>query len=168
MYPVGVDSMAEAVNLVAQERAPVIKQSEEGATYDAMLNKAHLTKINFNQPAKKIHDFIRGLDSVPGASGILDGKDTKFFGSKLWHGEIPSGKEVQIEGSSKPSIVHEKGLLIFGRLSLKIEKKKSIFQYFLSNCHKTETSLLYILYKYRPLCNLLNFHELPNCFQKRN
>lgn len=116
MYPVGIEAMAEAVNLVAQERAPVIKQSEEGATYDAMLNKPELCKINFGQPARKIHDFIRGLDSVPGASGVLNGQETKFFGSKLWHGEIPPGTEVQIEGCAKPGIVHEKGLLIFGRV----------------------------------------------------
>ena len=66
MFPVGVEAMSEAVNLVAKEMAPVVKQTEEGATYDAMLNKPHLTKLNLDQPAKKIHDWIRGLDSVPG------------------------------------------------------------------------------------------------------
>lgn len=115
MYPVGIEAMAEAVNLVAEERAPVIKQSELGATYDAMLNKPHLTKIDFNQPAKKIHDWIRGLDSVPGAWTILDGKETKLFGSKLWHGKLPQGQEVALEGAAKPGIVHEGGLLIFGK-----------------------------------------------------
>merc|ERR1711936_1123617 len=116
MYPVGIEAMAEAVNLVAQERAPVIKQSEDGATYDPMFSaKApNLSKINFDQPARKIHDFIRGLDSVPGAWGVLDGKETKFFGSKLWHGKVPSGQNVKIEGCSKDGIVHEKGLIIFG------------------------------------------------------
>ena len=116
MYPVGIEAMAEAVNLVAQERAPVIKQSEDGATYDPMFSaKApNLSKINFDQPARKIHDFIRGLDSVPGAWGVLDGKETKFFGSKLWHGKVPSGQNVKIEGCSKDGVVHEKGLIIFG------------------------------------------------------
>ena len=69
--------MAEAVDMIAEERAPVTKQTEIGATYDAMLNKPELTKLNLDQPAKKIHDFIRGLDSVPGAWTKLDGKD--FF-----------------------------------------------------------------------------------------
>jgi len=58
--------MAEAVNLVAQEKAPKVKQSEEGATYDAFLNKPELCRVNFDQPALRIHNFIRGLDSSPG------------------------------------------------------------------------------------------------------
>ena len=117
MYPVGIEAMSEAVDLVAQERAPVIKQSEIGATYDAMLkDKTALTKLDFGQPAKKIHDFIRGLDSVPGAWAILDGKETKLFGSKMWHGQLPTENvtEVNLEGASKPALVHDKGLLIFG------------------------------------------------------
>lgn len=115
MYPVGIDAMAEAVNMVAQERAPVIKQTEVGATYDAMLKHGDLTKLNLAQPAKKIHDFIRGLDSVPGAWTLLGGKETKLFGSKMWHGVIPKGREVELAGAVKPAIVHEKGLLIFGK-----------------------------------------------------
>ena len=74
-----------------------------------------MTKIDFNQPAKKIHDWIRGLDSVPGAWTMLDGKETKMFGSKLWHGALPQGQEVVLEGAAKPGIVHEGGLLIFGK-----------------------------------------------------
>jgi formyltetrahydrofolate dehydrogenase len=66
MYPEGIKAMAEAVNLVAQEKAPKITQPEEGATYDAFLNKPELCKVNLNQSAKNIHDFIRGLDSSPG------------------------------------------------------------------------------------------------------
>ena len=115
MYPVGIEAMAEAVNLVAEERAPVIMQSKLGATYDAMLNKADLCKLNLAQPARKIHDFIRGLDSVPGAWTHLDGKETKLFGSKLWHGEIPKGRQVTLESAAKPGIVHDNGLLIFGK-----------------------------------------------------
>ena len=66
MYPEGIRAMAEAVNLVAQEKAPKNTQTEEGATYDAFLNKPELCKLVLQQPAKKIHDFIRGLDSSPG------------------------------------------------------------------------------------------------------
>ncbi len=58
--------MAEAVNLVAQGKAPKIKQPEEGATYDAYLNKPELCRVNFDQSAMRVHNFIRGLDSSPG------------------------------------------------------------------------------------------------------
>lgn len=72
MYPEGIRAMAEAVNLVAQEKAPKITQIEEGATYDAFLNKHELCKLVYGKPAKKIHDFIRGLDSSPGTILLED------------------------------------------------------------------------------------------------
>ena len=39
MYPEGISAMAEAVDMVAKEEAPVIPQTEDGATYDPFLNK---------------------------------------------------------------------------------------------------------------------------------
>lgn len=66
---------AEAVKLVADGKAPKIPQPEEGATYDPMLNKKELCKINWDQSAEAIHNFIRGLDSSPGAWTIMDGKE---------------------------------------------------------------------------------------------
>ena len=66
MYPEGVRSMGEAVQMIAEGTAVRIKQPEVGATYDAFLNKPDLCKVNLNQSAKNIHNFIRGLDSNPG------------------------------------------------------------------------------------------------------
>ena len=77
MYPEGITAMAEAVNMVAKETAPSIVQSEEGATYDDFLNKADLCRLKLDQSATDIHNFIRGLDSSPGAIITLDGKDNQ-------------------------------------------------------------------------------------------
>ena len=90
MYPEGISAMSEAVNQVAKETAPSIVQTEEGATYDDYLNKPDLCRLKLNQPAIQIHDFIRGLDSSPGAIITLNGKDTKVFGSKLWTDKTPN------------------------------------------------------------------------------
>ena len=51
---------------------------------------------------------------MPGAWITLDGKQTRVFGSKIWHGSKPTGAEVSIEGSPAPGIVHSEGLLISG------------------------------------------------------
>ena len=51
---------------------------------------------------------------MPGAWITLDGKQTRVFGSKMWHGAKPKGAEVSIEGSAAPGIVHSEGLLISG------------------------------------------------------
>ena len=47
-----------------------------------------IEQVNLQQSARSIHNFIRGLDSSPGAWTLLDGKQTKLFGSRLWHLEV--------------------------------------------------------------------------------
>lgn len=114
MFPEGIKAMAEAVNLIAENKAPRITQLEDGATYDAMLNKKELTRIDWNLNADRVHNFIRGLDKVPGAWTLADGKEIKLFGSKRWKEDVPTGVEVAIEGMARPGIVHRDGLLVFG------------------------------------------------------
>jgi len=113
MYPEGIKAMAEAVQMIAEDRAPSIKQPEVGATYDAFLNKPDLQKVNLQQSARSIHNFIRGLDSSPGAWTLLDGKQTKLFGSKLWHLDVEEGRSVELEGGAKGRITRD-GLMIQG------------------------------------------------------
>ncbi|KAM7294002.1 hypothetical protein ISCGN_023552, partial [Ixodes scapularis] len=60
-----------------------------------------------------LHNFIRGMDKVPGAWITLDGQATKVFGSSLWSGPAPSdAREVCVEGMSGPGLVHAGGLLL--------------------------------------------------------
>lgn len=44
LYPEGIKAVAEAVNLISDGTAPMIPQTEEGATYDPMLNKPELQR----------------------------------------------------------------------------------------------------------------------------
>ena len=89
--------MGEAVQMIAEERAVCIKQPEVGATYDAFLNKPELCRVNLPQPAKQIHNFIRGLDSSPGAWVMLEGKQTKLFNSRLWYGEVDTAEGTRVK-----------------------------------------------------------------------
>ncbi|XP_068238224.1 cytosolic 10-formyltetrahydrofolate dehydrogenase isoform X2 [Palaemon carinicauda] len=114
MYPEGIKAMAEAVTMVANGTAPQIPQPAEGATYDPMLNKKELCKVDWNQSAEALHNFIRGLDSSPGAWTVIDGQEVKLFGSKLHSGGAVEGQELQIEGLGTPGIIHKDGLLLTG------------------------------------------------------
>jgi len=113
MYPEGIKAMGEAVEMVANGTAPKLPQTEEGATYDAMIKK-DTVEIKWDQSGESIHNFIRGNDKVPGAWTNIDGERVTMYGSKLWTGGIPSGSEVEIGGMSKKAVVHKDGLLIFG------------------------------------------------------
>lgn len=129
MYPEGVKGLAEAVKLIAEGTAPSIVQPVEGATYDPMLNKKELTKINWDQPAQKLHNFIRGLDKVPGAWTVVDGKEIKLYGSRLWTNPIPTPiVDVDVEGLSKKAIVHSEGLLFFGNDDKALSVKQLVLE----------------------------------------
>lgn len=117
MYPEGIKAMAQAVNMVADGSAPAVVQPEEGASYDPALKKKELTLINWDQPAKRVHDFIRGLDSSPGALALLNGEEVRLFGSSLWPGAVPAdadATEVAVEGMKGRGLVHAGGLLLRG------------------------------------------------------
>ncbi|XP_029642163.1 cytosolic 10-formyltetrahydrofolate dehydrogenase isoform X1 [Octopus sinensis] len=113
LFPEGIKAMDYAVKLISENRAPKIIQPEEGASYEALLKKS-LVKINWDQPAEAIHNYIRGNDKVPGAWATIDGQQVTFSGSKLWNRLVPRGTEVAIEGCSKPAIVHKNGMILFG------------------------------------------------------
>ncbi|XP_043223831.1 cytosolic 10-formyltetrahydrofolate dehydrogenase-like isoform X1 [Amphibalanus amphitrite] len=114
MYPEGIKSMADAVNMVSAGTAPRVPQTEEGATYDPFLNKKELVRLDTERPAEDIHNFIRGLDSSPGAWIMMDGKETKLYGSKRFSGPKPTGTEVAIEGCDRPGVICSHGLVITG------------------------------------------------------
>lgn len=112
LYPEGIKAIGEAVNLVAKKLAPKVPQTEEGATYDPLLNKKELQKIDWNKPAKQVHDFIRGLDSTPGAWTTLNGEEVRLFGSSQWsNGRLPE-VEAEVELEERKGMIHPGGLLI--------------------------------------------------------
>lgn len=120
LYPEGVKSMKHAVDLIAQNKAPRIKQIEYGASYDAPMFKEENQLINFQQPAERIFNFIRGLDSVPGALAHYVSNDgteeaIRLFGSSLYFDTIPSqAKTVHLKGLDRLALINEHGLLIPG------------------------------------------------------
>ncbi|KAJ3652204.1 hypothetical protein Zmor_018189 [Zophobas morio] len=129
LYPVGVTAVARAVDLVADGTAPHEPQTEKGATYDPMLNKPELQKIDWNKTGLEIHNFIRGMDSVPGATcriripGEPDFQEVFLFGSSIWKGSKPSGNEIDVEGAD-PGLIHEDGLLISGHDGVLVNVKR--------------------------------------------
>jgi formyltetrahydrofolate dehydrogenase len=118
LFPEGVKSMVNAVSLIEEGNAPCIPQSEEGATYDPILKAgSDITRVQWDQPALSLHNFIRGNDKVPGAWSRLDGQEVRFYGSRLWHESLPEiVRKVEIEGlpSSSLGFVHSSGLLVQG------------------------------------------------------
>ncbi|KAJ1110762.1 hypothetical protein NDU88_008108 [Pleurodeles waltl] len=114
LFPEGVKGMVEAVRMIADGSAPKIPQPTEGATYDP-IQKKDTAKINWDQPAESIHNWIRGNDKVPGAWTEVDGQKLTFFGSTFTsNGPTPDGEVLEILGASRPGVVTKTGLVLFG------------------------------------------------------
>ncbi|XP_057702930.1 cytosolic 10-formyltetrahydrofolate dehydrogenase [Corythoichthys intestinalis] len=114
LFPEGVRGTVEAVRLIADGNAPRITQPEEGATYEGIQKKDN-AKINWDQSAESLHNWIRGNDNVPGAWTEIDGQKVTFYGSSMVdNGTNKTGKPLEILGASKPGIVTKEGLVIFG------------------------------------------------------
>ncbi|KAH8238906.1 hypothetical protein KR038_006193, partial [Drosophila bunnanda] len=120
LYPEGVKAMGVAVDLVASGSAPKITQTEVGATYDPAMFKAENQVINLQQSAERIWNFVRGLDSVPGAIASVvhaDGSEeqVRLFGAHLYSaGPVTNGQPLRLKGLAKPAWIHSAGLLIEG------------------------------------------------------
>uniref|UniRef100_A0A8D2Q305 10-formyltetrahydrofolate dehydrogenase n=2 Tax=Varanus komodoensis TaxID=61221 RepID=A0A8D2Q305_VARKO len=113
LFPEGVKAMVEAVQLIADGKAPRIPQPEEGATYEGIQKKEN-ARISWNQPASDLHNWIRGHDKVPGAWAMIDGQMVTFYGSSLLDGSAPLGEELAIEGAPKSGLVTKNGLVLYG------------------------------------------------------
>ncbi|KAJ8249986.1 hypothetical protein COCON_G00232020 [Conger conger] len=113
LFPEGIKAMVEAVQLIADGKAPRIPQTEEGASYEGIQKRSN-AKVNLAQPAEVIHNWIRGHDKVPGAWTVINGEPVTLYGSSMLSGGVPAGQPLAIEGASKPGLITSTGLVLFG------------------------------------------------------
>ncbi|CAJ1055668.1 mitochondrial 10-formyltetrahydrofolate dehydrogenase [Xyrichtys novacula] len=113
LFPEGIKAMVESVQLIADGKAPKVPQTEEGASYEGIQKKSN-AKVNLAQPAKAIHNWIRGHDKVPGAWTLINGQSVTLYGSSMLGGSVPAGQPLDIEGASQPGLVTKNGLVLYG------------------------------------------------------
>jgi methionyl-tRNA formyltransferase len=90
LFPMGVDAMLEAVDLVKAGKAPRIKQDHSQATYEGRCS-AENARIDWGKPWQQIHNLIRGCNPAPGAWTTLDGKTLQVFEAKPLPARDPKG-----------------------------------------------------------------------------
>lgn len=80
LFPMGVEAMIEAVDLVRAGKAPKVAQDNSKATYESWCRKKDVG-IDWSKPAAEVHNLIRGADPSPGAWTTYEGKTLQVFGS---------------------------------------------------------------------------------------
>jgi methionyl-tRNA formyltransferase len=78
LYPLGVEAMIEAVDLVRDGKAPKIVQDESQHTYESWCGKKDV-EIDWTKPVQEVWNLIRGANPQPGAWSLFNGQSVKIF-----------------------------------------------------------------------------------------
>jgi methionyl-tRNA formyltransferase len=81
LFPLGVEALLEASELVVAGRQREQAQDESAATYEGWCRDAS-AQINWNSHVDLIYDLIRGCDPSPGAWSVLNGERLCLFDAK--------------------------------------------------------------------------------------
>ena len=90
MMRVGADLMVRALGALERGSLQFRKQAAEGVTYAAKITKEEC-HINFVQPARAVHDHIRGLSPFPGAFALVNGQRLKVLKAQVAQGSGAPG-----------------------------------------------------------------------------
>ncbi len=78
----GSEVLLDAINKIAENSYSTLEQDDTAASPAPKIFREDC-HIDFNQPAKKVHDKIRGLSPFPTAWANLDGKKFNIYRSRL-------------------------------------------------------------------------------------
>ena len=78
LFPMGVDAMIEAIDLVREGKAPRTPQDESQATYESWCRKAD-AEIDWEKPVVEVYNLIRGTDPQPGAWTVIGGNELQIY-----------------------------------------------------------------------------------------
>lgn len=89
MMYAGAGLVLGSVDKIASGRIQTTPQQHALASSAPKINR-DVARINWRQPLKKVHDFIRGLSPYPGAWTMLDNREVKILAATL-NGRQSSG-----------------------------------------------------------------------------
>jgi len=116
IFPMGIEAIGEAVDLINKGTPPRIVQDESKATYDPPCRDEH-AKIDWAKPALEVYNLIRGCDPQPGAHTTWQGKMVRIFDARLQSGtsSAPAGQVTGI-GAEEITIALNDGTLTVKKL----------------------------------------------------
>ncbi|HYJ15704.1 MAG TPA: methionyl-tRNA formyltransferase [Candidatus Limnocylindria bacterium] len=82
IFPLGVEAIGEAVDLIKTGNPPRIVQDESKANYDPICGDEH-AKIDWAKPAQQVYNLIRGCDPQPGAHTTFTDKRLRLFDARM-------------------------------------------------------------------------------------
>jgi methionyl-tRNA formyltransferase len=81
LFPLGVEALMEAIELIKKGMAPRVPQDESQATYEGLCTENDAI-INWSAPIDRVYNLIRGTNPQPGATTYFRGRTLKIFDAK--------------------------------------------------------------------------------------
>jgi methionyl-tRNA formyltransferase len=81
LFPLGVQAMVEAADLVLAGKHQDTVQDESQATYEGWCRSAE-ARIDWNKPIAHVYNLVRGCNPAPGAWTTLNGKKLQIFDAR--------------------------------------------------------------------------------------
>jgi methionyl-tRNA formyltransferase len=78
LFPLGLETLREALALIDEGNPPRIAQDERIATYEPLCRDEH-ARIDFAKSGFDVHNMIRGCDPQPGAYASLGGRQLRLY-----------------------------------------------------------------------------------------
>src|SRR5262245_18629943 len=122
LFPLGVEAVLEAIDLVKTGKAPKIPQDHSKHTYESWFKK-DLAEIDWSKPAGEVYNLIRAANPAPGAWGTLKGAKIDIFDSALASGAGVPG-EISSIGDAGIRVNARGGAILIKRVRAAGQKEK--------------------------------------------
>ncbi len=95
LFPMGVDAMVEAVDMVRDGKAPKVKQDLARGSYESWFKK-DLAQIDWSKSAADVYNLIRATNPAPGAWGTIKGQQIDIYDSGRVEGSGAPGEVLAV------------------------------------------------------------------------
>jgi methionyl-tRNA formyltransferase len=104
LFPMGVEALLEAVDLVRAGTAPKIVQDESQATYEGWCKQEHV-QVDWQKPLQDVWNCLRGADPQPGAWTTCAGQVVQLF-------DASKGPDTPHAAPGEVTAVHDKSITV--------------------------------------------------------
>ena len=98
LFPLGVEAMMEAIELVREGKAPKEAQDPDAGSYEGWCRKQDV-EIDWSKPTDEVYNLIRGANPQPGAWTTYKGNEVKIFDSRVAEGSGEPGSVLSVDDS---------------------------------------------------------------------
>ena len=99
IFPLGIEAILEAVELIRGGNAPRMRQDDSLATYESWCRKEN-AEIDWQRSASEVYNLIRGCNPQPGAWTTFSNEIIQIFDVELVEGNGRVGRVCAIDAES--------------------------------------------------------------------